>query len=132
MHARRRWVQLAACAERSRAWAEGFAANVTPYYLRPPTSLLPRALWARSPLTFSKLTLLCAGVRTLARPRRLGDPDAGAGGRPRNADTDSHPSGPTNQLSPLPPSGNTMQFMQSWPVARIGDRRRCSVSDSAH
>ena len=29
--------------------------------------------------TFSKLTLLCAGVRTLARPRRLGDPDAGAG-----------------------------------------------------
>ena len=100
MQARRRWVQLAACAERSGAWAEGFAVNVTPYYLRPPTSLLPRALWARSPLTFSKLTLLCAGVRTLAgmgpqvgRPRRRG--------RPRNADSDSHPSGPTNQLSPL-------------------------------
>ena len=101
MQARRRWDQLGACAERSRAWAEGFAVNVTPYYLSPPTSLLPRALWARSPLTFSKLTLLCAGVRTLARPRRLGDPDTGAGGRPRNADSDSHPSGPTNQLSPL-------------------------------
>ena len=75
MHARRRWVQLAACAERSRAWAEGFAANVTPYYLRPPTSLLPRALWSRSPLMFSKLTLLCAGVRNFARPRSLGAPD---------------------------------------------------------
>lgn len=81
MHARRRWVQLAACAERSRAWAEGFAVNVTPYYLRPPTSLLPRALWARSPLHVLQVD---PAVRrgTDARSawaRRLGDPDAGAG-----------------------------------------------------
>ena len=61
----------------SKHGAEGFAVNVTLITFSPPTSLIPRALLSG----FPQLQVYPAVRRgtTLARPRRLGDPDAGAG-----------------------------------------------------